>query len=399
MTLRKVAAFADLLEHFGPGNHPSGSPQSDHSGGGMGASKPLGDQIDAGASRGVEYLTEKARETMEADCQEDFSTSVEGLLGWLGSNIGELADSAMARDRKSAIRDGTWYARVQHFAATLGGKYGVAPERVAAAISILSAQNVWTDQPPGKGKTEWSAGNATQTVELFEALADDRPFTLSEGQIQFAVKMKRDGSESDAERWRGKEYTTRQLLNDPDGEFLIVAGLSRLNDTLPADRPRLPMVMNSVFMRKAVRAVAGDAPSETVGSETIQKKSGRFEVGGPKTRAFYNAIATGGQTQDVTIDGHIGEAIFAGLKLKGAKKRTPRGSGDGGYKAASEILGKRSGRYYALGAEAFQASTKAFNKRYGLDFTPTELQALIWQEIRVRKEDRERWNSWKVRER
>ena len=130
-------------------------------------------------------------------------------------------------------------------------------------------------------------------------------------------------------------------------------------------------------MRSALRVMRpGDRDPMRVISE---------ELGGHKTRSFYNGIVTAGMTRSVTIDVHALDAAIIGFHATVSGGKAKKVYGVDPAKVLSDGLSSPdhgSKGTYALFAEGFRRATDQVNvgrATRGLPpLTPTQVQAIAW---------------------
>lgn len=343
-----------VLEHAGPGAHPSGSPQSVHGGGAYGliphplpAANAMGD-YDVVAGRYV-ALDSKPRASAMAVLGIDFEAGVNNLLS-VHASASEMSPASY----NSAV---DWYAEQHDALAAAGRRWGVDdPEKMAAIGAALSPQ------------TEWSKNLAGADV-LTRILARDKPFTVTDELAEmYAASTAGYTNPMDmrALTWTGAppELAGKNWMGTWRPSQLPPEVLARIHPAMP----HLPSGFAGVA--KAVRIFRGENPDVV--------------LGGAKVRSFYNNLASPREGADVTVDTHMLRALLGdismpsgGLNTTDKKAKTLFSSSPQGHAA------------YDYARDIVSEAARRANIQPALRF-----QALVWTRWRELHPDRHEVGGW-----
>ncbi len=326
--------------------------------------------------------------------------ALETIIQRQTDNIVEYADIVVGSNRKVADAYADWYPFSHNYITSLAHQNGVSEEGAIAATAVLSASAAWESNVPwakylvenlGEGKgpgsntgkyqtvdKSWVAGQATAAlaswkanklktekagreyktpipeVDKYSHLIGKQLNSLTDTEVAVALRGKHE-SGATGKGAEGKLVT--QLGSE------IHAGFgTKGKGTIPQSLPN---------MVKAVSVLRD--PS----AENIDKRIGDQN----KVRSFYQNLRAPKDTEfsDVTADTHhFGVANHAPWTMSSGFV----GGGTGASKDVVSTPGNaKTGALgtYPLVVEATRRATTQINKKYRTNYTPNQIQSIVWE--------------------
>jgi hypothetical protein len=362
---KQVLLYNIVRKHQGPGNHPNGSPQSVHAGGGAGA---VGERIaphyqqpyENPSGRGgapanfdatrMSSMTPEFRKQMEERFAE---VGIEPIPDVLVENLDGLMERIKAEHPELLSIGAEWYNDAQERVAEHLAESG-------ADVSLETAIGMTAAMSPN---SEWGQ-NIAMTGELLRQLAADEPIIPGDKDMAW-LKDKAKGKKGQAykalyQKLKAGETPRLSELTDPKeaaSAFQLVArgkGLVSENPTPKGTYGLVAFATGTVNMGKAIAMYRGASVDET--------------LGGHKVRSFFNNISDPYDSRgvgDVTIDTHAASAAQL-FRMPMTSKRADKTVWTG---ASTESNQQGA---YPVYADAFREVARRHN------MSANQAQAVLW---------------------
>ena len=266
-----------------------------------------------------------------------------------------------------------WYPKTHSLSRKLGAANSVNPHVVAAIIAASSAGASWSSKQGNKDVAQTIVEEAAPKMKSEPVPENVRTWVNERLKAKRVRKMK-DGS-------------TQEL--DPLTSWQIPKGAS-LQDVFKAISKETPDTQHKILgmcvgkkygfpvgygygnYGKAMKLALQNDPSQIDGN-----------LNGPKIRSFFNNIEDPANHKDVTVDIHMWRSFVndGGDRNKMAKAYTKIKEHQSAITGNPSFKGIGVGAY-PIAADILHMATGAINAKYGTNYTPSQVQAVVWGQQR-----------------
>lgn len=293
-------------------------------------------------------------------------------------NVVDAYDQASPQSEQFGER---WYAQAHNDAEEIARTNGMTVEQGSAVLSALSPQTAWE---PNVRWGHYMAEKVKENPVIDDSILDatvtknKQAKTVREWLAEESTPRSITSGKKLSELSIDEQADVLSLMGQIDGQKIGIGPRLTLGGGVSdADYGTAPPLRNG--MRSALKIMQpGDRDQMRVISE---------ELNGHKTRSFYDAIVTAGQTRAVTIDVHALDAAVIGYSatVSGGKAKKIHGVDPAAVLAgvgAQKFPEYGASGTYALFAEGFRRATDTVNAgraQRGLpELTPAQVQAIAW---------------------
>lgn len=310
--------------------------------------------------------------------------AMEEIIKRQEQNIFDYADAVVGASRQKADATADWYPFTNKYMTDLAKANGIPPEAAIACTAALSASASWESNVPWakylienvspeglkqKVDPKWIAAQYTAALssynfslkqgktpkskpdpEEYKSLIGKTLGDLTDVQIAVALRGKHEASGTG----KGAEGKLVRQLGDE-----VHAGFGKKGaGTVP---------QTAENMAKAISVIRDPSP------ENIDRHIGNQN----KVRSFYQNLRDPKDTEyeDVTVDTHhFGVANHAPWTMSSRFIKGKQEVANSPGNAATGALGT-----YPLVVEATRRAAQRINEQYGTNYTPNQIQSIVWE--------------------
>lgn len=271
-----------------------------------------------------------------------------------------------------------WYKQAHNDAEEIERNTDLSVEQSSAVIAALSPRTGWE---PNVRWAHYMAEQVHQDPKITKSILGSQ-VTKNEETKTVAEWLAADGTSIGTNKKLSaltvdQQVAVLSLMGQIDGKKVgIGPRLTMGGEASAQDYGTSPPLPKS--MKSAITIMRANPPSSQMAVISEQ-------LGGHKTRSFYNAIITAGETNSVTIDVHALDAAILGYQstVSGTKAKQVYGV-DPAVILNSGLVNPNHGSKgtYALFAEGFRQATRTVNRdraaRNQSPLTVAQVQAIAW---------------------
>lgn len=267
-----------------------------------------------------------------------------------------------------------WYSKTHNLSRTLGTANSVNPHIVAAIIAASSAGASWSSKGGNKDVAQViveEAAPATRTQPIPENVRK----WVNERLVAKRVKKKANSTET-------QELPPLTSWQIPPGGSLDDVFKAISKETPDTQHKILGMIVGKKYgfpvgygygnYGKAMKLALQNDPAQI-----------DLNLNGPKIRSFFNNIEDPSNHKDVTVDIHMWRSFVndGGDRAKMAKSYTKIKNNQSAITGNPSFKGIGVGAY-PIAADILHMATGAINAKYGTNYTPSQVQAVVWGQQR-----------------